>query len=190
MKDLRSVEKIYFKNALKTYPNKNSKTIFLYISWKIGKLKLRAVYTAKITYSIYSFNKIYSIPYLGNEVESFYKTHGAAYKIAFLFFSFFLTPCPKNNRKQKILIFSRGRKETSGKNRWKKNYFNSVDFNTWYALIKISFFPFWTTLFWITNTGWRASVFEVFLVRIFPPLDLIRRDTSKYLSVFRPNTGK
>ena len=38
-------------------------------------------------------------------------------------------------------------------------------------------------------TAWHVSVFAVFLVRIFPHSDWIRRDTS-YLSVFSPNAGK
>ena len=37
--------------------------------------------------------------------------------------------------------------------------------------------------------AWKVSVFGVFLVRIFPHLDCIRRDT-KHLSVFGPNVGK
>ena len=40
-----------------------------------------------------------------------------------------------------------------------------------------------------TNTAWRVSVFEVILVRIFPHLDWIGRDTP-YLSVFSPNARK
>ena len=39
------------------------------------------------------------------------------------------------------------------------------------------------------NTAWRLSVFRVILVRIFPPLDWMRRDTP-YLSVFSPNMRK
>ena len=38
-------------------------------------------------------------------------------------------------------------------------------------------------------TAWKVSVFGVFLVRIFPHLDWIRRDIS-YLSIFSPNSGK
>ena len=38
-------------------------------------------------------------------------------------------------------------------------------------------------------TAWKVFVFGVFLVRIFPHSDWIRRDT-KYLSVFSPNVGK
>ena len=41
----------------------------------------------------------------------------------------------------------------------------------------------------ISITTWKMSVFGVFLVRIFPHLDWIRRGTP-YLSVFSPNTGK
>ena len=40
-----------------------------------------------------------------------------------------------------------------------------------------------------SNTAWKVSVFEVFLVRIFPHLDWIRSDTP-HLSVFSPNAGK
>ena len=39
------------------------------------------------------------------------------------------------------------------------------------------------------NTAWKVSVFGVFLARIFPHLDLIRRD-KEYLSVFSPNSRK
>ena len=51
------------------------------------------------------------------------------------------------------------------------------------------------TMFWIhlyqskTYTAWKVSVFEVFLARIFPHLDWIRRDIL-YLSVFSLNAGK
>ena len=38
-------------------------------------------------------------------------------------------------------------------------------------------------------TAWKMSVFVVFLVRIFPYLDWIRRDTD-YLSIFSPNAWK
>ena len=38
-------------------------------------------------------------------------------------------------------------------------------------------------------TAWEVSIFEVFLVRIFPHSDWIQRDT-EYLSVFSPNGGK
>ena len=38
-------------------------------------------------------------------------------------------------------------------------------------------------------TSWKVSVFEVFLIHIFPHLDWIRRDIP-YLSVFCPNAGK
>ena len=38
-------------------------------------------------------------------------------------------------------------------------------------------------------TGWKVSVFEVFLVCNFSHSDWIRRDTP-YLSIFSPNTGK
>ena len=41
----------------------------------------------------------------------------------------------------------------------------------------------------IPYTAWKVSVFGVFLVRIFPHLDWIRRD-APYLSVFIPNTRK
>ena len=37
-------------------------------------------------------------------------------------------------------------------------------------------------------TAWKVSVFGIFLVRIFPYSDWIRRDAS-YLSVFSPNAG-
>ena len=40
-----------------------------------------------------------------------------------------------------------------------------------------------------TFTVWKVSVFGVILVRIFPHLDLIRRDTP-YLSIFSLNVGK
>ena len=39
------------------------------------------------------------------------------------------------------------------------------------------------------NTAWKVSIFRVFLLRIFPHSDWIRRDTL-YLSVCSPNTGK
>ena len=38
-------------------------------------------------------------------------------------------------------------------------------------------------------TSQKVSVFGIFLVRIFPDSDWIRKDT-KYLSVFTPNAGK
>ena len=40
-----------------------------------------------------------------------------------------------------------------------------------------------------TNTAWKVSKYGVFLVRVSPHLDWIRRDT-RYLSVFSPNAGK
>ena len=39
------------------------------------------------------------------------------------------------------------------------------------------------------STVWKVSVFEVFLVRIFPHSDWLRRNTP-YLFVFCPNAGK
>ena len=39
------------------------------------------------------------------------------------------------------------------------------------------------------TTTWKVSIFGVFLVRIFPHLDWIRRDTS-YLPALSPNAGK
>ena len=39
------------------------------------------------------------------------------------------------------------------------------------------------------GTTWKVSVFRVFLVRLFPHLDWIRRD-ARYLSVFNTNTEK
>ena len=44
-------------------------------------------------------------------------------------------------------------------------------------------------IFDITCTAWKVSVFSVFLVHVFPHLDLIRTDTA-YLSVFSPNAKK
>ena len=44
-------------------------------------------------------------------------------------------------------------------------------------------------IFLIRITAWKVSVFGVFLVRIFPHLDWIRRDTPN-LSVFCQNSGK
>ena len=41
----------------------------------------------------------------------------------------------------------------------------------------------------IPYTAWKVSIFGVILVRIFPHLDWIRRDT-QYLSVLSPNVGK
>ena len=41
----------------------------------------------------------------------------------------------------------------------------------------------------INFTAWKVSVFEVFLVCIFPHLNWIRRDNA-YLSVFSPKCGK
>ena len=43
--------------------------------------------------------------------------------------------------------------------------------------------------YYLFYTTWKVFVFGVFLVRIFPHLDWIRRDTP-YLSVFSPNAGK
>ena len=40
-----------------------------------------------------------------------------------------------------------------------------------------------------TSTGWKVFLFGVFLVRILPGLDWIRRD-APYLSVFSPNAEK
>ena len=42
---------------------------------------------------------------------------------------------------------------------------------------------------WIIRTIWKVSGFGSFLVRIFPHLDWMRKDTP-YLSVFNTNTGK
>ena len=41
-------------------------------------------------------------------------------------------------------------------------------------------------------TAWKLHVYGIFLLRIFPHLDWIRRDTlyTLYLSVFTPNTAK
>ena len=50
-------------------------------------------------------------------------------------------------------------------------------------------FTFWTVFFTLTYITWKVSVFGVFLVRTFPYLDWIRRDTP-YLSVISPNAGK
>ena len=47
-------------------------------------------------------------------------------------------------------------------------------------------------ILWVISTvttAWKVSVFWVFLVRIFPHLDWIQRDTP-YLSLFSPNAGK
>ena len=41
----------------------------------------------------------------------------------------------------------------------------------------------------VSNTVWKVSVFGVFLVRIFPYLDWIQKDT-EHLSVFSKNVGK
>ena len=41
----------------------------------------------------------------------------------------------------------------------------------------------------LENTARKLSIFGVFLVRIFPHLDRIQRDTEN-LSVFSPNAGK
>ena len=43
--------------------------------------------------------------------------------------------------------------------------------------------------FFRLNTAWEVSVFGVFLVRLFPHLDWIRR-VAEHLSVFSPNTGR
>ena len=43
--------------------------------------------------------------------------------------------------------------------------------------------------FIVSYTAWKMSVFGVFLVRIFPHSDWIRKDT-EYLSVFSQNAGK
>ena len=44
-------------------------------------------------------------------------------------------------------------------------------------------------VFAFLHPAWKVSKYGVFLVRIFPHSDWIRRDTS-YLSVFSPNAGK
>ena len=41
----------------------------------------------------------------------------------------------------------------------------------------------------LIHTAWKLSVFKVFLVRIFPHLDWIRRNTS-YFSIFSADGGK
>ena len=48
---------------------------------------------------------------------------------------------------------------------------------------------FFSIFLWKKTTAWKVSVFGVFLVRIFPHSDWIRRDT-EYLLVFSPNVGK
>ena len=48
---------------------------------------------------------------------------------------------------------------------------------------------FVTHFFGIIHTTWKESVFGVFLVRIFPHSDWMRRDT-EYLFVFHPNARK
>ena len=42
----------------------------------------------------------------------------------------------------------------------------------------------------LTNTVWKVSVFRVFLVRISPHSDWIRRGTPYLCSIFSPNVGK
>ena len=65
IKDLQLVEKIYyFKNGLAAYPNKISKIILLYISFKMKKL---VSFSLTIVCSMWCVNKIYKIPHLGNE---------------------------------------------------------------------------------------------------------------------------
>ena len=44
-------------------------------------------------------------------------------------------------------------------------------------------------IFYLTYTAWKGSVCGVLLVRIFPYVEWIRRDT-EYLCVFSPNVGK
>ena len=67
MKDLEWVEKIcYSKNEL-TYPNKISKIILLYVSFKMKKL---VSFSLIVTCSMCCVNKIYMMPHLGSDVES------------------------------------------------------------------------------------------------------------------------
>ena len=40
------------------------------------------------------------------------------------------------------------------------------------------------------STAWKVSIFGVILVRIFPHLDSIRRDTLQFLSILSLNRGK
>ena len=47
----------------------------------------------------------------------------------------------------------------------------------------------WMCAALIITPAWKVSVFGVFLVRIFPHLDWIRKDTP-YLSIFSPNARK
>ena len=47
----------------------------------------------------------------------------------------------------------------------------------------------WSLIDLVWSTTWKVPVFGVFLVRIFPHSDWIRRDTP-YLSVFSPNPEK
>ena len=60
-----------------------------------------------------------------------------------------------------------------------------VVFNFWCILKNVCSYQTVSCL----NTARKVSVFEVFLVRIFPRSDRIQRDT-EYLFVFSPNTGK
>ena len=62
-------------------------------------------------------------------------------------------------------------------------------------------FFFWVAMKWMENKSWvhlaslnhglreKCPNTDIFLVRIFPHSDWIRRDT-EYLSVFGPNAGK
>ena len=62
-------------------------------------------------------------------------------------------------------------------------YFNFI--STW----KIVSSPYWLCQQSPEYTTWIVSLFGVFLVRIFPHSDWVRRVT-EYLSVFNPNVGK
>ena len=62
----------------------------------------------------------------------------------------------------------------------KSEVFSLLILLEWITLKYLDFFTF---------TIWKVPVFEVFLVRIFLYLDLIRRDTL-YLSTFSLNAGK
>ena len=53
----------------------------------------------------------------------------------------------------------------------------------------MEYVEFYVDNFTWNSTEWKVSVFGVFLVRIFPYLDRIQKDT-EYLSIFIPNAGK
>ena len=85
----------------------------------------------------------------------------------------FLTENDKDGKQNKNAATNRRKKE-------KNKYRNGFLFQEKVCL----------KVFQVGNTAEKVSVFGVILVRTFPYLDKIRRDTPEYLAVFSPNTGK